>query len=478
LLFTSEGGAVHAEDLNATATIPVEELNEQDGETVTVIGRGIGVDLESAQKDAQKSAVEKAVGLLLDAETVLENDEIVETILTYSGAYIEKYETLETKKEDTGLFRVKIKAEVKKTQLEQKLVEEKLITKKVDGKSIFAKARTKLNEKNSSALIFRKAFEGFPLGLVKASVDGEPELVAEEEGSVRFGVKVRMELDEEAWESWVARLDKLLGPVARQKGTWKPGRFRSYSDLKKAEKNPRIFGKSRLWSTQFPKGTSRESFEKAGLPWGDDANFLFLIAKGPGPGKEWNWYSLPRDPLLFELVRVWPSHIALGVSLVDAEGATLVRQIFSSSLPFKSVDFHSGLMGATPLGVIYNERLDGFAQATGEFYTDWIATSRVSPRTNYTAIQMRGKPADVVNGFGGVVFPAGFFSDHALTVDSYTLPLLLDVPMDALETADHVEVRLSEEKLWSQDSIRIRTKRGDSTTRKTVEWKVPEDGSK
>ncbi len=449
----------------------------QDPKTVTVIGRGIGLDLESAQKDALKSAVEKAVGLLLDAETILENDEIVERILTYSGAYIEKYETLETKQEDSGLWRVKVKAEVKKTQLEEKLVEEKLIKKKVDGKSLFAKARSKLNEKNSSALVFRKAFEGFPLGVVKASVVGEPEIVSEGESSVKFGVTVRMELDVEAWESWAAKVDGLLGPIARQKGTWRPvnrnvDRFTAY-----AKQKPVIFEQSTFWSPQLPKSAHKESFEQVGLPWGDDT-FLFLIAKRPGPGQEWLWYSLARDPLLFEVARVWPTHTTLAVSVVDDGGKPIVGQTFSSSM-------NSGLgksMQATPFGVQDSGgQLWSFCTAgNGDLYSGWIASNRPFINT--------GSPIDIgqysptnsnTSGVAAVVCPAGFFGISSQTLtDSYALPLLLDVPLSALESADNVEVRLSEERAWKTKTISLEAKWRDPSTKKTVDWKVPEKGSK
>ena len=458
--------------------------------TVTVIGRGIGLDLESAQKDALKSAVERAVGLLLDAETILENDEIIERILTYSGAYIEKYETLETKKEDSGLYRVKVKAEVRKTQLEEKLVEEKLIKKKVDGKSLFAKARSKLNEKNSSALVFRKAFEGFPLGVIKASIDGEPEIVSEGENSVKFGVTVRMEIDVEAWESWVARLDGLLGPIARQKGTWRPA-SRDVNDFTKHATTPGrvIFRQSKFWSPQLWRSSSKEGIKEVGLPWRDNA-FLFLIAKRPGAGQEWLWYSLARDPLLFEVARVWPTHTTLAVSVVDAGGKPIVGKTFSSSMHLGLSKASAESMQATPFGVTnYSRGLGSFIRAgRGDLYSGWIASNRVKAGPNTSSgregpipmIQKSSNSSDSdASRVTAVVCPAGFFANQsAIMTDSYALPFVLDVPLSALESADNVEVRLSEERVWNTETITIETKYGDSTTRREVEWKVPGSKSK
>lgn len=62
--------------------------------------------------------------------------------------------------------------------------------------------------------------------------------------------------------------------------------------------------------------------------------------------------------------------------------------------------------------------------------------------------------------------------------DSYAQPFVLDVPLSALESADNVEVRLSEERAWKTKTISLEAKWQDRTTKKTVDWKVPEKGSK
>ena len=76
----------------------------QDAEIVKVKGRGVGTDKTEALKDAYRDAVERAVGLYIDAEQMMENEELVkDQILTQSNAYIEKYDVA---KETTKTFRL------------------------------------------------------------------------------------------------------------------------------------------------------------------------------------------------------------------------------------------------------------------------------------------------------------------------------------------------------------------------------------
>ncbi len=99
-----------------------EESAACEGATQKVVARGVGKDKAAALKDAYRAAVEKAVGLYVDAETVADNDELVQDqVLTHSNAYIESYDELGTKELDSGLVQVRISALVRKRELVEKL---------------------------------------------------------------------------------------------------------------------------------------------------------------------------------------------------------------------------------------------------------------------------------------------------------------------------------------------------------------------
>ncbi len=142
-------------------------------------------------------------------------------------------------------------------------------------------------------------------------------------------------------------------------------------------------------------------------------------------------------------------------------------------------------MQATPFGALnHRGNLWSFCQAGGgDLYSGWIVSNRMNPGTgsNDSPISMSeyGRTDSDASWVAAVVCPAGFFANtNTIMTDSYALPLLLDVPLSALESADHVEVRLSEERVWNTETISITAKWRDRTTNKKVEWKVPESKSK
>lgn len=91
-------------------------------ETQMVEGRGVGANRAEALKDAYRDAIERAVGMYVDAKQQMKNEELVEDqILTHSKAYIEKYDVVKEKTKPNGLVEIWINAEVKKSALTKKL---------------------------------------------------------------------------------------------------------------------------------------------------------------------------------------------------------------------------------------------------------------------------------------------------------------------------------------------------------------------
>lgn len=96
----------------------------QGGETVSVLGRGMGMNREEALKDAYRDAIERAVGLYVDAEQMMKNEQLVhDQILTHSNAYIERYDIKKEETRPNGLTEIQILAVVNRSALAQKLSE-------------------------------------------------------------------------------------------------------------------------------------------------------------------------------------------------------------------------------------------------------------------------------------------------------------------------------------------------------------------
>jgi len=91
-------------------------------DTEKVRGKGTGADRVEALKDAYRDAIERVVGMYVDAEQMVKNEELVnDQILTQSNAYIEKYEIVKETAKPNGLVEILILADVRKSALTKKM---------------------------------------------------------------------------------------------------------------------------------------------------------------------------------------------------------------------------------------------------------------------------------------------------------------------------------------------------------------------
>ena len=106
-----------------------------DNKNVTVTARGMGADQNSALKDALSQAIMQAAGAIVDSQTLVQNDEIIqEKVLTASNAIVKKYDiVMPAKQRANGLWEVKIKAVVQQNLLRQTLVKHNIIKGSVEG---------------------------------------------------------------------------------------------------------------------------------------------------------------------------------------------------------------------------------------------------------------------------------------------------------------------------------------------------------
>lgn len=142
----------------------------QDAEIVKVKGRGVGTDKTEALKDAYRDAVERAVGLYVDAEQMMKNEELVkDQILTQSNAYIEKYDVAKETTKPNGLVEVQILAEVRKTALTKKISDvmpAKTVQLGGELKNAHAKMTTEEKRDIDGAALLKKVLDEFnPLTL-------------------------------------------------------------------------------------------------------------------------------------------------------------------------------------------------------------------------------------------------------------------------------------------------------------------------
>ena len=182
-----------------------------------VIAEGAGATPDEALKDAFRNAVRQVVGAVVDAETLIKNDEVIDDqILTYSDGFVKKFdEVAGSKKSVGGLHRVKIKAQVERRSVIAKLKSAKVTVKDLDGKGLFAEAVTSAEAEENSTKLLAKALSDLPK-LLTASVTGKPEY-DRDKGEVVLNVDV--EVDAKSYGDFSGRLQELLKKIAVSKET-------------------------------------------------------------------------------------------------------------------------------------------------------------------------------------------------------------------------------------------------------------------
>ena len=138
---------------------------EEQSNTIEVVVAGMGRDSDSALKNAFKTAVQQAVGSIIDSKTLVENDEVVsDKILSHSGGYVTDYEMLGEPRNEDGLVSVRIKAQVARKQLMAKMAEEGLILQESASESFDIKAEvyTRFQDNRSAKEMLAEQIKGYP----------------------------------------------------------------------------------------------------------------------------------------------------------------------------------------------------------------------------------------------------------------------------------------------------------------------------
>lgn len=182
-----------------------------------VIAEGVGIDHSSALKDAFRNAVRQVVGAMLDADTVIENDQVIEEkVLMFSDGLVNSgYEELGSKSIE-GLVRVKIKAGVKKKSISDALKPSKIYSAKVDGDKLFAESASLLESENSAQEILKKHLGVFHASVFDVEVVGDPNISRIDNSQVRVVWRVQLKPSSSGWKDWNEKASPLLKAISTQ----------------------------------------------------------------------------------------------------------------------------------------------------------------------------------------------------------------------------------------------------------------------
>lgn len=192
------------------------------GETVTVEVQGLGKDAQSAEKNALYQAVERAVGTYLDNETVVKNEEVIrDKLLTVAQGFVQSYDVLSSPKErhdGSGLWEIKIKAVVKKSDVGAALRSVGVMAADADGRAAWATQITRLKSREDAMALLEKVIPEIPRNVVVCSLEqaGNKLQIQEDPktGNQQVVVKVRMEINYNWWvKEAVPALDAALSQL-------------------------------------------------------------------------------------------------------------------------------------------------------------------------------------------------------------------------------------------------------------------------
>lgn len=194
-----------------------------DAEIVKVRGRGTGMNKTEALEDAYRDAIESAVGVYVDAEQMVKNEDLVkDQILTHSNAYIKDYETIKEDKSGNGLVTITILANVRKLALAKK-IKDVMPTQKVAlsnvSKNLHAEIVTDTKRKEGAVALLKNELDNLsPIRqLMKVSLAAEKpvtESVPEDSSLVRLWYPIKVEVDRTRYyEEFVPRWERLLDEI-------------------------------------------------------------------------------------------------------------------------------------------------------------------------------------------------------------------------------------------------------------------------
>ncbi|WP_287603420.1 SH3 domain-containing protein [Thiothrix sp.] len=216
---TSSGLEIKTDQTNLTE----KSTNETDtpDQTKIIVVTGYGTDHDKALKNALQSAVEQQVGVLIDSETIIKNDELIKNeILTASNGFVQKYDEVSTSSED-GLTEVKIKAEVKSQAVANKIKSLNISMLKVeDTSNIYAEITTKEKSKEDRKKMLEKTFEEILseqnyTSLLEVKLEGFEILKDKtQNGKTPIEITYKVNFSYPAYEEIITKLEKTLEEIS------------------------------------------------------------------------------------------------------------------------------------------------------------------------------------------------------------------------------------------------------------------------
>jgi hypothetical protein len=180
--------------------------------TLTHEAEGSGTTGDEAIRDALRNAVRAAVGVLVEGETLVKQEDVIsDKVLTYSDGFVSSYDVLSREQKD-GLFRVRIRAHVERRKLLADLRTAGVSLDAVDGKGLVASALTRKDARESAAGLLNKAFTSLP-NLLVAEVQ-PPTATDYQIDTQRLPLSITVRVDRKKYFEFAEKLDSVASKIS------------------------------------------------------------------------------------------------------------------------------------------------------------------------------------------------------------------------------------------------------------------------
>jgi hypothetical protein len=189
------------------------------GRTSTVEVTGVGDNAQAAKEDAIRNAVQAVVGSYVSSDLAMQDRQLVkDQVLSYSAGYVSKLDVLSQERESSGLYRIRVRAEVSREKVKRKLDELHVATNVVDGDSLFAESLSAVERRDNSRRVVTAVLERYPQSAFVAKV-GKPSITAASGEKTRVAIPYGI-----AWDqAYLEELHAALVGVGGQKRTLAAG---------------------------------------------------------------------------------------------------------------------------------------------------------------------------------------------------------------------------------------------------------------
>ena len=186
-------------------------FTSQESGTRSVLVTGVGNDIQQAKEDAVRNAVQSVVGAYVSSDLVMRDRQLVkDQVLSYSAGYVTRLEVLSQQRDLSGLYRVKVRAEVSREKVKRKLDELRIATNAVDGNSLFAESLSTVDRQDNARRIITRLLESYPQGALVAKVS-KPTLVSSSGAAAQIAVQYRLAWDQEYIQEFSAAMVAIGG---------------------------------------------------------------------------------------------------------------------------------------------------------------------------------------------------------------------------------------------------------------------------